>query len=208
MHRLLRYFLLAISIQADFLMAQPACIGGPLHLRIISTMGEPAVRLHLTLINLLSKQVIERSVGAEKTRAPTVLTLSEIPCGKYLLKVRAPMLDTRGTGTEVSVTSGEQSLTLAYPFDKPVDHYGAAPSVDLVGTVKSGGKVPHDAWVKLVGVYTNDLREAQVDNQGRFSFVKLAEGAYVVILTLPYAEPVLSTARLTAGVNRMELSAP
>lgn len=208
MRRILSCLLLAVVAGAQLPNERPTCVGGPLHVRVVSTLGTVAGRLRLTLTNPASAQKIEQGLDGNNKDASAVVTLTELPCGNYSVDAWSPLLMTAGKRVEVSITAGERWLTLAYPFGKPVDHYGAPPSVDLVGTVRRAGGVPRDAWVKLVGVYTDDSREVQVDVHGGFSFRRLAEGSYVAILTSSHAEPMVRTARLTAGINRIEFSIP
>jgi hypothetical protein len=199
--------LLLLIAQGMTASADPECIGGTIHLRVLTDTGEPSFRARLVLAEKTSGKVIQRTFGSPNEKASPVLVLRDIPCGTYDLTVHAPSLDTASRPSTLTVSNADQWLTLAFPFDKPIDHYQARPSIRLVGTVGASWRGSL-AWVRLVGVYSNVSRETSVNDLGRFAFDGVPEGEYLVVLTAPGAKPSVKTVRLLSGSNSVEFLAP
>jgi len=208
MNRLLFITLFLSGCFGPRVLGGEPCVGGSVHLRIVSTFGVRAHKARLTFTNVVSRQVNERSFGYDGTTTSDVFTVTGLACGEYSLRVRTPILDTTDSTTELSIKPEEQWLTLAYPFDKPIDHYGESPTASLFGVVKCCVSKTGRGWVRIVGVFTKESREMQVDSNGSFSFSAIPEGIYVVILTWPDSEPITRCVRVRTGVNQMELLMP
>ena len=187
------------------LLGADGCVGGALHLRVVTMEGIAAFRVTLRFEDLRTHRIVEKKFGADGTKAPSTLTIERLPCGRYELSVTAPGFDTAGTRRIVELQPTEQWLTLAFSFEDNLDYYRAGPRpVELVGTVRRSGRDTIAGWVKLVGVYSNEAREATVDSCGTFRMDRLVAGTYIVIFTLPGDAPKTRIMTLKRGVNRVQ----
>lgn len=187
------------------LFGSEGCSGGTLHLRVVTYEGVQAFRVRLTFEDLTTHRIIERRFGGERTRAPSTLSVAGLPCGQYRLSVTGPGLETTGSTRTLEIRQAEQWLTLAFPFENNLDYFPERQrSVKVIGCVRCPLCDTSPGWLKLVGVYSYEMRETEVKGDGTFVLDGLPPGSYIAIFTAPEHEMETLVVNLKPGMNRLQ----
>ena len=134
---------------------------------VLSTFGRPIEGAQITLTNIGPQQEFHSQGGAA--------TLQGVPYGLYQLEVRLNGFLPRQERIRIYQTKLQLQIGLELA---PIHGYQQP---EVVGSVE-GATRTDKLWVRLIGLFTNDLVENRVDTSKKFRLVGMPAGRYVLLL--------------------------
>jgi hypothetical protein len=144
-----------------------------IHVQVLTFLDEP---LESARVALFQRGTNKELRGAFSRRRDEYVA-ARVPLGEYVLKVSSP-----GMRNHEQRLMVRQSL-LSFRVFMRVGALTDVPPSRITGTVKRRPVGKELLWVKLLPLLSNEsLAETEVQGDGRFEFVGLDEGDYVLVV--------------------------